>query len=143
MTINESIPNLVNICVDATEKGDIKGRYYHKYNQSASTFENAVMLFSKMEELFDALDYPQATTRPRDFLNNIIEEKKPVKKISPVLENAMVAKERGNVATFLVAVKTRANASWQGQVIWAEKESECTFRSMMELMILIDRAVNN
>lgn len=139
MTVNESIPNLVNICVDVIEEGDIKGRYYHKYSRSAHVFENVMDLVLEMEKLFDALDYPQATTRLRSFSKNK-EQKKTVEKMESVWENAVFSEERGEKATFLVSVKTRANAGWQGEVIWVEKKNTGKFRSLLELIKMLDGA---
>ena len=41
-------------------------------------------------------------------------------------------------ATFIVRIQYRQNASWQGQVTWAEENKTASFRSALELLKLID-----
>ena len=43
-------------------------------------------------------------------------------------------------ATFIVQVMYRQNATWQGQVVWSEKNETRQFRSALELIKLIDSA---
>ena len=44
----------------------------------------------------------------------------------------------GEKATFVVRIQYRQNATWQGQVTWAEKNKTMSFRSALELLKLID-----
>lgn len=44
--------------------------------------------------------------------------------------------------TFIVHVRYRQNATWQGDVIWAEKNERQGFRSALELLKLIDSALD-
>lgn len=37
--------------------------------------------------------------------------------------------QRGQCATFFVCVRYRQNATWQGTLVWKEKEREVEFRS--------------
>mgnify|MGYP000254470611 CR=1 FL=1 len=48
---------------------------------------------------------------------------------------------RGKLATFLVGVTSRQNASWQGQVVWMEQQIRKHFCSDMDLMVFVDEAV--
>ena len=50
--------------------------------------------------------------------------------------------ERGKEGTFIVQVQYRQNATWQGQVIWAEENRKEHFRSALELIKLIDSAMD-
>ncbi|MCI8888854.1 MAG: hypothetical protein HFG70_12330 [Hungatella sp.] len=49
--------------------------------------------------------------------------------------------ETGKRATFLVNVQYRQNATWQGKVLWAETGESCHFRSALELLKLMDGAM--
>lgn len=51
----------------------------------------------------------------------------------------MVDKKEG---TFVVHVNKAENDTWQGQVTWADKDEKLNFRSAMELMSIIDAALN-
>lgn len=43
--------------------------------------------------------------------------------------------------TFLVQVFNQKNATWQGSVTWMEKNETEHFRSLLELIKLVDAAV--
>ena len=49
--------------------------------------------------------------------------------------------QRGQCATFFVCVRYRQNATWQGTLVWKEKEREVEFRSALELIVLVDNAL--
>lgn len=44
--------------------------------------------------------------------------------------------------TFVVHVNKNENDTWQGQVTWADNDEKLSFRSAMELMSIIDAALN-
>lgn len=45
-------------------------------------------------------------------------------------------------SSFIVNVTHRQNATWQGTVTWVDGSRTQSFRSALELMFLIDSAVN-
>lgn len=45
-------------------------------------------------------------------------------------------------ATFVVRMMYRQHSSWQGEVTWIDREKKEYFRSAMELIKLLDSAVN-
>ncbi|MBN7774601.1 hypothetical protein JYB65_14630 [Clostridium aminobutyricum] len=47
---------------------------------------------------------------------------------------------RGEKATFILQVKFRQNASWQGTVKWVEKKETLHFRSALEFIKILDSA---
>ena len=51
-------------------------------------------------------------------------------------------KEKKHTGTFVVHVKHCENATWQGEVTWAEENRKKQFRSALELIKLIDSALN-
>lgn len=52
-------------------------------------------------------------------------------------------RKNGGKGTFVVHVRYRQNATWQGDVIWAEKNERQSFRSALELLKLIDSALDS
>lgn len=48
----------------------------------------------------------------------------------------------GKKGTFVVHVQYRENATWQGEVVWAERKESLKFRSALELLRLIDSALD-
>lgn len=43
---------------------------------------------------------------------------------------------------FIVDVRYRENATWQGEVRWVDQNKQCNFRSALELLKLIDGAMD-
>ncbi|PWL64002.1 MAG: hypothetical protein DBY34_01030 [Oscillospiraceae bacterium] len=48
----------------------------------------------------------------------------------------------GEKATFIVQVQFRQNATWQGSISWVEQKKEQKFRSALEMIKLMDSALN-
>ena len=76
-----------------------------------------------------------------------MEEKsrKPEEKKEAVAQMAVqeLLEKKGDEATFIIYVKYRQNATWQGEVIWADKKKKKCFRSALELIKMIDGALNS
>lgn len=45
--------------------------------------------------------------------------------------------------TFIIKIHGRENSTWQGKICWVEKQEEQYFRSALELLKLIDGALDN
>ena len=141
MTFEKSFPNMVMVCVDGVENEDIYGRYFHRYKKEETFFPDSATLIIEMERFYDAIGYPQAATKTRKFM-----ERKggriPAKEHMAVISDGQdLIQLRGNLATFLVGVTSRQNASWQGDVVWMEQKIRKHFCSAMELVVFVDDAV--
>lgn len=139
INVNISAPNLVSVCIDQVIGGAYIGRLYHKYSKSCSEFRNVEQLLQILERLCDQIGYPQSTTQSRIFQTKRAtetgEEALQVSDSSEILEN------KGTLGTFVVHVKYRQHSTWQGEVVWAEKNEKRSFRSALELLKLIDGAL--
>ena len=51
--------------------------------------------------------------------------------------------EMNRKETFIVHIISQENTTWQGQVTWAEKEKIQSFRSALELIKLMDSALDS
>ena len=141
IVVNWAVPNFVNVCVDAHVNGELAGRFYHKYDKEPVKFEHFMDMVKQMEQMYDAIDYPQATSHKRSFIKDV-KSRTEKKSIPPVVwEGREFSEERGSKATFYVLVRGRGNATWQGEVVWVERGISKKFRSVMELMILMDNAL--
>ena len=141
MTIEKSLPNMVMVCVDGVENGDIYGRYFHRYEKEETFFPDSATLVIEMERFYDDIGYPQAAIKTRKFI-----ERKggriPAKEHMAVISDSQTLMQfRGKLATFLVGVTSRQNASWQGDVVWMEQQIRKHFCSDMELVVFVDDAV--
>ena len=141
MTIEKSLPNMVMVCVDGVENGDIYGRYFHRYKKEETFFPDSATLVIEMQRFYDDIGYPQAAIKTRNFI-----ERKggriPAKEHMAVISDSQSLMQcRGKLATFLVGVTSRQNASWQGDVVWMEQKIRKHFCSDMELVVFVDDAV--
>ena len=139
--IKISAPSLVCICVDRVQNENLEGRLYHKYKRDASYFHSVSALLNEMELLFDRIGFPQSATRQRTFSD---EKEKAVrqKEAVQVADTKELLGYSGDKATFIVHVRYRQNATWQGDILWAEKKKKLYFRSALELLKLIDSALD-
>lgn len=131
--------NGVRVCVDKKEKEYFFGRVCHEDLKEPEAFEDINEMILKIDEVFDLLKYPEASMEHRIF------GKKRARKIQmpDETEKRMEGNMRdtaGKKATFIVQVQYRQNATWQGQVVWVEKNQTKKFRSALELIKLIDSA---
>ena len=52
-----------------------------------------------------------------------------------------VLEHHGDVGTFIVRVQQRQNSSWQGRITWVDENKTVNFRSVWEMVKLIDSAM--
>lgn len=99
-------------------------------------------LLNTLESAMDRLNYPQKTTDDRSFKKRTIEEKSQNNEnmVVKYMEEKDFSEKKGEKSTFIVEIKYRENATWQGTVKWVEGGREQNFRSALELIKLIDSA---
>ena len=141
-------------------RGTLRGWLYSQYLEEPYEFINLFSMLERMEELFDTEGFPEAFLSPRtfggakpgagkrgaisgdakreaerdDFMKgSIIDTVKPTEKHD----------SGGTKCTFEIAVKFRQNATWQGQILWAEKNMKQNFRSVLEMLKLMDEAITD
>ncbi len=119
------------VCIDSYVNGIPVGRFYNPYQADGRTFQSTSQFLLEMELALDAMDFPKSFTATRNF--------------APPPRNAagppVPLPHRGHLATFAVKVLFRQNASWQGTVTWQEGLQEQSFRSVLELLLLMDSAL--
>ena len=124
---------VVMVYVDSYENEIPQGRFCIAANHEVQTFQSTMQLLKKIEEHLDRTNFPQAFDAIRKF-----QAPKTMK---------FSAEERqdtrpGDAATFAVRLLFRQNASWQGSVRWIEGGQEEGFRSVLELLLLMDNALS-
>lgn len=141
-SMNISAPNLVNICVDSYKNGTLIARIYHKYSKKPICINGINDLLIKMEHFMDGLDYPQAWLKKRSFEKQKENVQRTDTEYEKVWKEEELMAEKGDEATFVVHIQYRQNATWQGEVLWAEGRRKVHFRSALELLKLMDGALN-
>ena len=51
--------------------------------------------------------------------------------------------QHGDLGSFIIRVQHRQNSSWQGRITWVEKNQTVYFRSVWEMMKLIETAIES
>ena len=59
-----------------------------------------------------------------------------------VMSDEELLSKHGDLGTFIIRVQHRQNSSWQGRITWMDQDKTVYFRSVWELMKLIDSALN-
>jgi len=127
------------------EGGLLRGELQSRYFEAPYVFYDLIRMIEKMEEIFDSKGFPQMFLKPRTFSDGgrATRKNKPVKNYAMKDIVDFKAKEGMDVSkcTFEIAVRFRQNATWQGQIIWAEKNLKQNFRSVLEMLRLMDEAL--
>ena len=121
------------VCIDSYEQGVLSGRFYNPYLKDGAVFQSLTQFLLKMEQTLDTMNLPQSFTAVRAFAppppTNAV--------ISPTLKQ-----QEGALATFALRIIFRQNSSWQGSITWLEAGREQSFRSVLELIFLMDSALS-
>ena len=142
------------VCVDGCVNREPVGRIYSPMAGRCG-FGGVLPMIYKMESVFDNANCPQPTHEMRSFEKRpkrrarVAVRKEPEKKeMTDVTENLQdktikMQDENGKQATFVISVKYRQNATWQGKIQWIEQKKEQTFRSTLEMIKLMDDALSS
>jgi hypothetical protein len=114
------------VCADYFQDCALSGRIFDPYQDGAIPFYGLMQFFVQMEALLD--QQPQ--------LASAADAKKAT---APAGKLAVL--QTGELATFSLRILFRQNASWQGSVSWLEGRREESFRSALELAMLIHSAL--
>ena len=120
------------LCIDSYDDRILKGHFSNSYYEDGVPFESTMDFLIKMESMLEEMNWPQSFSIRRSFQNT--EEKS-----SSVLSNGTI--KEGNKATFSLRILFRQNSSWQGALYWHNGKKEESFRSVLELLMLIDSAL--
>lgn len=120
------------VCVDSYENKVPEGRLYNPYLNGAAHFDSLMQMLLQLDGLLDEMRFPQPFDETRSFA--------PVS-APPLTIRPDQAEPKGKLATFLVKILFRQNASWQGSVVWKEQRREESFRSVLELLLLMNSAL--
>ena len=120
----------ITVCVDSYENGILEGRLCSPCGETVA-FGSLMQFLLRMEALLEAHQIPQSYTVLRKFLDHTHAEQK----------ISAAAARKGRVATFELQVLFRQHTSWQGMLNWREGKLEQSFRSVLELALLMDSAL--
>ena len=133
-------PNGVVLCIREFHPDGLRGELYHSYSAEVIPFANVQQMVMEMERLYDRLNFPHPGTNERSFTGphksgeHLTERDK-------VMKDEELLSKHGDLGTFIVRVQHRQNSSWQGRITWMEEDKTINFRSVWEMVKLIESAV--
>jgi len=121
-------------CIDSCESGVPKGKIFTAANPDGRNFACLFDMLNIAQHDLDDMNFPQSFSEIRKFVpgKGCISEDTEANRV-----------KCGELATFTVKVLFRQNASWQGSVSWIEGGVEESFRSVLELIFLMNSAVES
>ena len=134
-------PNGIVACVSGSREGELYGKFFHGYGVEPVPFTSTGQLIHRMESFFDWLRFPFPGTNMRSF-----GEEKQYQRMTEEREKIMTDEEllsrHGDIGTFIIRVQHRQNSSWQGRITWMEENRTMQFRSIWEMIKLMESAVD-
>ena len=151
--VSPAVASMIRVGIDRYSDSDWSGKIYTRLQTEPIEYRNIGEMLEAMENIWDALGFPQEATIDRSFAKQqILRKKKSVinvsyikeakDKIKTELSEADMEKKRGEKDTFIVRIQYRQNATWQGHVTWVDENKTVPFRSALELIKLIDSTQN-
>jgi len=119
------------ICVDTYDGGAMSGRVYVPGMDGAGVFENLMQLLALIDGMPDETIFPKTFSAGCESAGAVP---------GPVTVKDTSGR-KGRLCTFEVKIMFRQNSSWQGRVAWIESGSQESFRSVLELVLLINNAL--
>lgn len=127
------------LCVDYYRDEKINGRIYHRYQTEPIRIGGMLETVFEIDAFFDRLGYPFPGTESHYFIKH---EKTQRIKMTRKLSDEEMLKNNGEQGTFIIRVEQRQHSSWQGRVTWVEEGKTENFRSALELLKMIDGALD-
>ena len=129
------------LCIDQAQKGQLQGSFYHAYTKEAEDFSTIEEAIFGLERFYDSLNFPHPTTDNRTF----IKEERHTKfrqERTRIMKDEELLNRHGDLGTFIVRVQHRQNSSWQGRITWMDQNKTVYFRSIWEMIKLVEEALN-
>lgn len=137
-------PNGVVMCVDSRSGQQTQGRLYHAYSREGAQFGTLEQLLARLERFYNWMNFPYPGTNDRTFTGT---GKKGIlytdsEERTKIMEDEELLSRHGELGTFVIRVQHRQNSSWQGRVTWMDRDKTACFRSVWELIKLVDGALD-
>lgn len=118
-------------------------------------FQSSMQLIFLLEELYNELNFPQSSTETRSFISIQTNYLLTKQRVQQLREQVITARKQEKqallkqqekqeeipLATFILSLQYRANSSWQGSISWKKMNYTVQFRSLLELLHLLDEAL--
>lgn len=134
--------SVVTAYFSVTPEGGLSGQLLNPYIERPISLKSLDEMLLFMDLIYNYLDYPCSPTPPATFFELPSAEKKAVKRPN---FHRYRDPGTGNTApfqfSFEIRVRTREAESWQGSVLWKEKDLRHSFSSALQLLHLVSDAL--
>jgi len=120
------------IYIDSYNNGIPVGRCYSPYHAKTGIFESLSQLLLVIDTLLNVENIPQSYQQIRTFGDTSSSHSEHISSLHL---------HPGKTATFTLQIHFRCNSSWQGTLTWMNKKQTENFRSVLELIYLMDSAL--
>lgn len=134
------------LCIDSTAGFEWDGRLYHPSFTAPVTFHGICPLLFAIEQLMNEIKFPLPDVTLRTFHKQATAQQlqeQPLKESACRMNDDIFKEELGEKGTFIVQVQFRQNATWQGVLSWTEEKKTMPFRSALELLTLMNDALEH
>lgn len=120
------------ISVERYENHCMGGILYQGGRAPGILFDNFLEMSLHMDNIFNQMSCPKRVLSERGFCGR--------KALQPTVRGWPTYKN-GELATFLVYVKYRNYATWQGEITWLEGGKKESFESFLQMLLLINQVL--
>lgn len=120
------------VSVDSYDNKILTGRLCNPSFEGTAEFSSFIEFILLTEKMLNDMQFPQPFSEVRSFSTE-------PKVTLPT--NSCTSFQNGRLATLELKILFRQNTSWQGSLMWVEGNREESFRSVLELAMLIDSAM--
>lgn len=120
------------VCIDSYLDGIFQGRFFGPSRES-QPFGSLSQFLVMMDDMLEENQTPQSYTAHRSFSELL----------PPSTTPPGGSDRKGILATFELQILFRQHTSWQGVLLWREQNQKQSFRSVLELVLLMDSALRN
>lgn len=136
------VPNGVVMCFDEIYgHGQYRGRLYHRYHKGAIEIASSLQLVQTMEHLFDEIQFPRPNVKDRSFTEDSSAQVRRHEEKERVMSDKDILSNHGDIGTFIIKVQQRQAGTWQGRVTWVDRNKTVRFRSILELIKLMESGI--
>lgn len=121
------------VCIDSFNNDVPVGRIYNPYFRGYLPFKCLLQFLRQMESLIAEMHFPRPFFEMRSF------DVTP-RGFSPYKDAGVP--HFGALTTFSITMMFCQNSSWQGNVAWLDRGKDEKFRSVLELLALMDSAMS-
>lgn len=130
------------LCIDRIGENKLEGQIWHGYRTEPVMFRQWYQVVMELESFFDEIQFPFPSTNFRSFDGHTRTWQQRQEKTRMMKDDELL-KKRGDLGTFILRVQHRQNSSWQGRITWMEEDKTVYFRSIWEMIKLVENALDS